>query len=68
MGKVRDTVAGRDQETTNGSDNTLTIISHGAVVKGRIEGKGEIIIHGSFEGEIISGRNGSKGALRIVIA
>ena len=54
MGKVRDTVAGRDQETTNGSDNTPTIISHGAVVKGRIEGKGEIIIHGSFEGEIIS--------------
>jgi cytoskeletal protein CcmA (bactofilin family) len=45
---------GRNQKTTDGSDQTVTVIAHDAVVRGRIEGAGEIIVHGSFEGEIIS--------------
>ena len=45
---------GKKQETTNKTDKTLTVISRDAVVKGTIEEAGEIVVHGTFEGEILS--------------
>ena len=46
---------GKNQKKTqNEKDKALTVIARDTVVKGKIEDAGEIVIHGSFEGEISS--------------
>lgn len=45
----------RNQEETNNKTNkALTVIAQGALVNGKFEDAGEIIVHGTFEGEISS--------------
>ena len=46
---------GKNQKGTNNrTDKALTVIARDAVVKGKIEEAGEIVVHGTFEGEISS--------------
>jgi len=49
------TAMGKNQKGTNNrTDKALTVIARDAVVKGKIEEAGEIVVHGTFEGEITS--------------
>ena len=47
-------MAKNQKKAESKSDKALTVIARDAIFKGKIEAAGEVVIHGTFEGEITS--------------
>ena len=58
----------KQKDGSKKSGKALTVIAHGTSAKGRFEVAGEIVIHGTFEGDIVSSASLTVGRTGVVDA
>ena len=68
MSEMRKVLVRKQKDGSKKSGKALTVIAHGTSAKGRFEVAGEIVIHGTFEGDIVSSASLTVGRTGVVDA